>query len=307
MNRDERSEHSEYNEDKKYKEYREMFSGVQSVHSANPNKMEVIMKQSKQHRTIHKPVLVAAVIAVIAALSLSAYAIVTLLSPAAAAREAGRDLVAEAFENGRGTEINETVASGDYLFTLLGMTRGENLQKFYSGVDAGQTALVVSIRRADGSPLNIMDGFAGRFGSGVFFSGYKPWQVSSIMFGVAGSAFDRDGAIYVVLEVDADIEMFADRTVSYGIWATEEGFGFAPSEKLFNMAEDGTISFAENLPVAHAMFTLPLDVSKADPERVARVLEEQGISASDDDNAGEQQSTADGGAFEAYFQEDVIR
>ena len=261
--------------------YKAMFAQVRSVHSANPNKTEVLFMNNSKHRIRSKPLAIALAIALVAALSFGAYALVTLLSPNEVAREVGRDDVAQAFENGKGTVIDETVTSEDYIFTLMGMTAGEHLEPFYTGMDAGQTALVVAIRRTDGAPLDTMEGFAGRFGSGVFFSGFKPWQVSSTMFGAGGSAFDRDGVLYLVLEIGADIEMFADHTVSYAIWATSDNIGFAPGSDVLTMAEDGTISFAEGMTNARAMFTLPLDPAKADPEKVAQALKGLGMALQD--------------------------
>jgi len=261
-------------------DYKAVFAQVQSVHSTNQDKLEVIMSHKTKHKVNRKPILVLAAVLLAALLSVSAYAIVTLLSPAEVAREAGHDALAEIFENGKGTVINETVKSKDYIFTLMGMTAGENLGE-YGLVCTEKTALVVSIRRADGTPLDTMEGFAGQFGSGVFFSGYKPWQVSSFMLGMGGSAFDRDGVLYLVLEIGSDIEMFADRIANYAIWATGGDIGFAPGAEVLRMEEDGTISFTDGLTVAHAMFTLPLDPAKADPARVLQVLEERGFTEED--------------------------
>ena len=43
------------------------------------------------------------------------------------------------------------------------------------------------------------------------------------------------------------------------------------------MAEDGSIAFAEGIAGPHALFTLPLDESKADPAAVGDFLESSGI------------------------------
>ena len=41
--------------------------------------------------------------------------------------------------------------------------------------------------------------------------------------------------------------------------------GFAPNNTIFTVAEDGSIAFADGFTGVHALFTLPLDPSKADP------------------------------------------
>ena len=43
------------------------------------------------------------------------------------------------------------------------------------------------------------------------------------------------------------------------------------------MAEDGTIAFAENFEGPRALFTLPLDESKADPAAVEQFMDESGF------------------------------
>ena len=254
--------------------YKAMFAQVQSVHSAQPNKLEVIMDNKAKRKFTRRPVLVIAAVALAVLLSVSAYAIVTLLSPAQVARESGYTALAAAFEDGKGTRIDETVVSEGYVFTLMGMTSGKNLLN-HTVMDAEKTFIVLSVRREDGQPVTVENGMPVSFG--VFFEGYKPWQFSSFVLGAGGSVIERDDAFYLVHVIDENIEMLADRTVVFGVWDT--ALGFAPSAGLLNMAQDGTISFAQGLEKPHAMFTLPLDASKADPARVERVLGELGLTA----------------------------
>ena len=261
-------------------EYKAMFAQVQSVHSANQDKLEVIMNNKPRHKPGRKPILAVLAILLAAVLSISAYAIVTLLTPAEVAREIGDGALAQAFEDGRGTLLNESVSSQGYVFTLHGMTSGKNLSSFYPGADTGQTALVFSVRREDGRAMDTDIANNGvPFTSGVFFSGYKPWMFSSFMLGMGASAFEMDGVYYMVLNVDDNIEMLADRTVSFGIWDFD--LGFAPGSELLTLREDGTVAFADGLRKAHAMFTLPLDASKADPARVEQALKALGITEED--------------------------
>ena len=274
-------------------EYKAMFAQVQSARSAHHDKLEVIMDNKSKHTINRKPVLIALAVLLAMVLSVTAYALVTLLTPAEVAREIGDSALAQAFEDGRGTLINESITSEGCVFTLHGMTSGKNLSSFYPGVDTEQTALVFSIRREDGRAMGAdiaNDGVP--FTSGVFFSGYKPWMFSSFMLGMGASAFEKDGVYYMVLNVTESIEMLADRTVSFGIWDFD--LGFAPGSALLTLRGDGTVAFVDGLRKAHAMFTLPLDASKADPARVEQILEELGITqedlawqGSDDAQAGE--------------------
>ena len=80
-----------------------------------------------------------------------------------------------------------------------------------------------------------------------------------------------DGVVYYLLDTQS-LEMFADHTVYLAFYQ-----GFLPSRELFSMAEDGSIAFAEGITGPHALFTLPLDESKADPAAVEDFLESSGI------------------------------
>ena len=228
-------------------------------------------------RTHRKPILVSIAIALALLLSVSAYAIVTLLSPAQVAREIGDDALAEAFEEGKGVLIEAQAASHGYIFMLHGMINGEYLLEQYPDAEAGKSALVFSVRREDGQPISMDNGIP--FVAGAFFSGYKPWILSSFMLGAGGGAMEKDGVFYMILNIDENLEMLADRTVTYGIWDCD--LGIAPGPELFTKQEDGTIVFVDGLQRAHAMFTLPLAASKADPVKVEQMLEENGIPLED--------------------------
>ena len=84
--------------------------------------------------------------------------------------------------------------------------------------------------------------------------------------GVTGMA--RDGAYYYLLDTQS-IEMFADRAVYMAFYE-----GFVPNNTIFTVAEDGTIAFADDFTGVHALFTLPLDPSRADPAAADAFLAE---------------------------------
>ena len=67
-----------------------------------------------------------------------------------------------------------------------------------------------------------------------------------------------------------NLEMFADHPVRFAIY--ESG---VPNTALFSMAEDGTISLRKG--VVGALFTLPLDESRADPEAAQAFVESTGL------------------------------
>jgi len=259
--------------------YKETFS---RVHSACENKTEVIMDKYNSKRKINfrrKPVMAFAAVLTIMLFSLTAYAIVAILTPADIARELGYDALAEDFQSGSGVVIEESVVSEGYILTLHGLSIGKDLGAFraHTDIDAEQTYTVISIRREDGTPMDLYNnGFA--FNSVALFEGYKPWGLNSIHLGLGGSAFEEDGVLYIIKTCSESLEMFADGTVYYAIWDRELGF---PNSDIFKVDENGRIAFADGLDKAHAMFTLPLDPSKADPERIKEILDEIGLSIDD--------------------------
>jgi hypothetical protein len=235
------------------------------------------MENKSKHNTKSKPLIVAMAILLVAVLSFGAYALVALLSPAEVARELGHDALAEVFENGEGTLINKSVTSGGYILTLHGMATGENLLGFYSEAEEGTMVFVLSVRREDGSPMDyfnpetvIGDTY---FAYCVVFEGYQPWQVSSkTIGGSGGQMFEKDGVLYVLHDC-SDFESLADHNPTLAVWDTKDS-SFAPSAEIFQMHADGSVDWADGLTCARAMFALPLDPAKADPARVAQILEE---------------------------------
>jgi len=259
--------------------YKEMFS---QVHSACENKTEVIMDNYNSKRKINirrKPVMAVAAMLTMMFLSLTAYAIVALLTPAEIASELGYDALAEDFRSGGGMIIEESIVSEGYVLTLHGLSIGSDLREFrsHTKIDAEQTYTVLSIRQEDGTPIDLYnDGILFHFVA--LFEGYKPWALNSVHLGSGGSAFEKDGVLYVVAECNESLEMFADRTVYFAIWDREYGF---PNNALFTIDENGSIAFADGLDKSHAMFILPLDPAKANPEKVTQTLDELGFSKDD--------------------------
>jgi len=259
-------------------DYKVMFAQVRSVHSANYDKLEVIMNSKKKHVFRGKPALVALSLILAAALSISAYAIVTnLMSPAEIARELGHEKLAAAFESGDGLVINESIISEGYIFTLHGVATGQNLTAFRQGIQADNTFIVLSIQQEDGSPMDYFN-FETVVGDVYFaycvvFDGFKPWQVSSrTLGGSGGQKFEQDGVLYVLLE-NTNLELLADHRAAFAVWD-----GFAPGSDTFQVNEDGSIAWAESMhSTPRAMFNLPLDPSKSDPARLAQILAEHGI------------------------------
>jgi len=263
--------------------YKEIFSQVRSART-DKNKLEVIMNKVQKRKTgsIKKPVVAVAAAALLVCLSIGVYAAVSLLlAPAQIAQELGQTKLAGAFDDGRGMEIGQSVVSHGYVLTLHGLAAGDDLDEYREcfEMDSQSTYTIISIHRENGEPMDYQETASSTaFTSQIFFEGYKPWHLNSVIFGAGGSAFEKDGVLYWVFQIDENIEMLANRKVYLGIW--DMGIGFMNAE-MFDIGEDGSIAFAEGLGGAHAMFVLPLDPAKADPSRLEQALAQRGYSKED--------------------------
>ena len=209
--------------------------------------------------------------AAVALFTVSAYAASRWLSPAQVADLHGDPALAQAFESEDAVKLNQTVETGDLAVTLAGLVTGENLSRWTSQADQARTYAVMILESLNGTPLNREDFPLGDYTLTPLVAGFTPWSVNNWTLGAGVSLLEQDGVLYYLLDVQS-IEMFADHTVYLAFYR-----GTVPDRDTFTMAEDGTISFAENFEGPHAMFTLPLDQSKADPAAVEKFMDGSGF------------------------------
>ena len=232
--------------------------------SAQTEKECIVMKKRGIYR-------IAAAAAAVAVLTVSAYAASRWRSPAQVAEMHGDPVLAQAFESGDAVKLNQTVETGGLAVTLAGLVSGENLSRWSSQADQARTYAVMILESLNGTPLNTDDFPLGEYTLTPLVAGFTPWSVNSWTLDAGASLLEQDGVLYYLLDVRS-IEMFADHTVYLAFYQ-----GTVPGRDTFTMAEDGTISFAENFEGPHAMFTLPLDQSKADPAAVERFMDGSGF------------------------------
>lgn len=194
---------------------------------------------------------------------------VLFLTPADVAERLEDAPLAAAFQSEDAVLLNETAASGDYTFTLLGMVSGEDLSALpaeYNGETVrDRTYAVFTVARTDGTPLTEQPNLS----YSPLAAGYHVSAVNGWTLGATCQSFVEDGVAYYLFDTQK-LEMFADHTVYFAIYE-----GFVPSPAQFPTAEDGTISLAES--VTGALFTLPLDASKADPAAAEAFAKSTGL------------------------------
>ena len=210
------------------------------------------------------------VAAAIALLAVSVSAVMLWLSPAQVAERLEDPVLAAAFGSEDAIPLEETAQVGDYTVTLAGLVSGQDLSKApaeYNGqLISDRTYAVFALTRTDGEPLEeLPDGLS----YSPLVSGYHVSAVNSWTLGAACQSFVQDGVAYYLFDTQ-NLEIFADHTVYFAIYE-----GGVPNPATFPTAEDGSISLAEG--VQGALFTLPLDASKADPAAANAFVEGTGL------------------------------
>ncbi len=209
--------------------------------------------------------------AAVALLAISVSAATLWLSPSQAAEDLfDQPLLARAFEDEDALIVNETVETGGFMVTLLGAASGEDLDVL-GNTDTSRTYAVLALQRLDGTPLEQQDFDFIRYTFTPLISGYEPWRVNNWTLDASAQGASLDGVFYYLLDVQ-NLEMFADRTVYLAFYE-----GGAPSADSFTVQADGSISFSEDFEGPHALFTLPLDESLADPAAAEAFLAEYGL------------------------------
>ena len=206
--------------------------------------------------------------AAVALLAVTVSAAVVWLTPAQVADHVEEPLLAEAFQGDDAIVLDESVTAGDYQITLAGMVSGEDLSvpTDYNGeIINDRTYAVFRVARADGTPLTDYP----NLNYSPLVDGYHVSCVNAWTLGTTTQQFIEDGVVYCLFDC-RNLEMFADHPVRFAIYE-----GGVPNTALFSMAEDGTISLRKG--VVGALFTLPLDESRADPEAAQAFVESTGL------------------------------
>lgn len=211
--------------------------------------------------------------------------------------------LSEIFLSEQALIINETQSYGDYSVTLLSIISGEILSEYPhykdGSVAADRTYAVVAIENANGAsmPDTSEDGY----GELEFFASPLIGDHNPAFYNIAsmsGNYTDmvQDGILYRLLECD-NVEIFADHglylCVSEGMFYNTEAYCY---DKL-----TGKISRNEKYEGLNALFDLPVDISKANPEKAAEYIADLGVES---DTSAEKLNVEPERAFEVEIAED---
>lgn len=219
------------------------------------------LAQEKERKPMKKMNLKAVLLAaaVVAAMSVTAYAAITL-APRDVAQRAGNEALAAAFEGEDAITVNETKTVGDYNVTLMGLVSGTGLSRVESlpdSVDQDKTYAVLAYARTDGADITED---APDLTVSPLVEGYAPWRLNAWTLGGGVSSFAQEGVLYYLFECD-NVEPFADHTVYLAVYP---GTHIPPSAELFGFEEATGVITSKG---EAALFSLPLDESKANAQK----------------------------------------
>lgn len=209
--------------------------------------------------------------------SVTVFAAHRYLSPAEAATEVEDDALNKAFLSEDAVLVNEAQDSGGYRVTLLGSVAGKNLSDYLAWDDEGlpkddRLYTVVAIEHTDGTPMP--DTSSADYGKELFYTscyirGVNPLEFSISHIGGGYSAFVKNGVEYRIMEMD-NIEIFADRGIYVGV---NSGSSYDAEAYIYEEST-GKLSRNPDYQGVNALFQLPMDESRANPEAAARYLED---------------------------------
>ena len=234
-------------------------------------KEETVLKNRTMKRSFG---FIAAVIATVV-LTTTAFAAWYLLKPSDVASKTGDNSLSAAFEGANAVSINESVASGDYMYTLLGIVSGKDISDhpIYKGGNLlnDRTYAVLAIQKADGGPMPATsdDTYADTsFYVSPYIKGEQPWQVNIHTMNGAHSEVVVDGVMYRIIECDT-VTMFADRDLYLGV-----NTGSFYDAQAFEYDElTGALKANTDYEGSSALFTLPIDATLADPVQAQAYLD----------------------------------
>ena len=222
----------------------------------------------KKH-IIKKAVATAACVGLAALSGISVYAAYRYLSPSQVAdRVSSNTALADAFESEDSIVINESQSTNGYTITLLALVSGVDLQlhvpeDISQPLTPSNTYAVVAIEKADGSEMEYKDFCISPLINGVDFMVANNATLNTLL-----SFFEEDGILYHFIECD-NLEMFADRGVQL---AVVDHFG--QETQAFYMDETtGIYHKQKEYEKTNALFTLPLDKTKADTNAADKYIQ----------------------------------
>ena len=243
--------------------------------SLNQKIISEVKERNRKKYPNRKIVSTVAIAILIAATSISVFAIWNLLTSNQVAENLGNKSLSIAFEGEDAVIINQTQKSCGYKVTLLGIVSGKNISDFESTVEniyPGRTYAVVAIENDDGKPMPDLHDKEYRkvtFFVSPLIKGQNPKDFNIFEMNGGYSQIVKDGIMYRIVECD-NIEIFADRGLYLSVISST-----SYDVKAYNFnTETGKITRNTDYEGVNILFDLPIDPSKGNYEKAEKYLKE---------------------------------
>lgn len=240
---------------------------------------EVALQRSEEAGSVRRRLAPRAMVAVVLALVLiptAAFAAWHFLQPSDVANRFEDHALSAAFESDTAININESVTSGDYIFTLLAIVTGKDISDMpytSESVQDARTYAVIAIQNADGTPRPATQD--AEYGQTSFFvsplvKGVAPWRLNIATMNGWYQETVVDGIQYRLIECD-EVAMFAER----GVYLAISENTMIPDNTTFLFNEQtGEIKANPDYEGASVVFDLPLNKALANPEKAQQYLDD---------------------------------
>lgn len=256
--------------------------------------MDKKLRRAKETKYMDKklrrriPVAAFATALVLSVGSMSAFAAWHYLTPDKVAEVVNEPGLIEAFKSKDAITINESQTYGDLKVTLLGIVSGKNLRKYVieEELDEGKTYVVTALEKVDGTPIDLETqlyvdvasmNLKTQFDVNVcpLVKGLTPQQQYDV-FTRGGLSTIENEIEYRITECD-NVEIFADRGLYISVSDTDDTDDFSDAYQ-YN-EKTGEFTRNESYEGINALFDLPIDKSKADPEAAEKYFFAEKIAA----------------------------
>ncbi len=219
------------------------------------------------------PKLAPAICALVLLFSITTVAAIKYFTPTEVANNFMDNTLAKAFDSESAILINETQTFDEYCVTLLGIISGEDISDaiHYSAsasfaVSPGQSYIVTAIEKTDGTPMPEFTNF--EFLVSPYIKGENPALINAYSLNSSATGGVTNGILYQITVCD-NIEIFANQGVYLGVTSSTY---YDNNAYIWNET-DGSLTQNPDYIGVNALFTLPLDESKANPEKAAEYLD----------------------------------
>lgn len=181
------------------------------------------------------------------------------LNASSVAKELSVPALASAFMEPDAQRVNAIRTQKGYIVSLLGLTNGKALTQTDAHLKETSTYAVVAIAKEDGTPIDTENN---SYFVSPLIQGLEPWMYNIASMTGSYSEFMENGILYRLIECD-DIEIFANQKLYLCVTDST----FYPTEAFRFDEKTGTITEKQDYEGLNILFDLPLDASKADPQK----------------------------------------